>query len=300
MKSKWIWIVLFLLFLIGGIILLLNKEDDDNVYLHDVHGLAYSSDGSAILIPSHYGIVSYVDGKWMNPVGEEHDFMGFSKVDNGFYSSGHPAEGSSLKNPLGLVKSTDEGKTVEILTLHGEVDFHVMAAGYENHTVYVWNDRPNSQIGEAGIFYTKDDGKTWTKGEGTGLEAIPINIAVHPSNDSIVAVGTETGLYVSKDFANQFEKVVSDAHITSLHFDSSGDLYIGGYDTRPWLEQMNLESQQTNELALPTLTEDAVAYIAENPQKEGEVTIATFMKDVYVSKDGGQTWTQIAKEGNGM
>jgi photosystem II stability/assembly factor-like uncharacterized protein len=300
MKAKWIWIVLLLGILIGGTILLLNTEDDDQVYLHDVHGLAYSINGSSILIPSHYGIVSYADGKWMNPVWEEHDFMGFSKVDNGFYSSGHPAEGSSLKNPLGLVKSTDEGKTIEILTLHGEVDFHVMSASYESHTVYVWNDRPNSQIGEVGIFYTKDDGKTWTKGEGTGIEAVPINIAVHPTNDSIVAVGTETGLYLSKDYGNQFEKVVSDAHITSLHFNVTGDLYIGGYDTKPWLQKMNVESKQTNELALPTLTEDAVAYIAENPKMEEEVTIATFKKDVYVSKDSGQTWTQIAKEGNGL
>src|SRR3546814_19465798 len=41
----------------------------------------------------------------------EHDYMGFATTREAFYSSGHPAAGSNLINPFGLIKSTDAGKT---------------------------------------------------------------------------------------------------------------------------------------------------------------------------------------------
>jgi hypothetical protein len=40
-----------------------------------------------------------------------------------------------------------------------------------------------------------------------------------------------------------------------------------------------------------------VAYIAQNPANGKEYAIATFTRDVYLSKDGGRTWKQIAAHG---
>jgi hypothetical protein len=117
----------------------------DSVFMH-IHGLGYSSDGKRLFIPVHNGIKVYADGKWSNAPGEKHDYMGFSAADNGFYSSGHPAVGSKFKNPLGLIKSADEGKSITVLALEGEVDLHGMSVSYRTHSLYVINPEPNSKM----------------------------------------------------------------------------------------------------------------------------------------------------------
>src|SRR6266853_4396434 len=116
------------------------------VTLMHVHGLAYSSDGKQLFIPSHHGLAIYSAGRWSKAPGPEHDFMGFSAARDALYSSGHPAQGSSLRNPFGLLKSRDGGKTWEHLGLTGEADFHVMTASYGAATIYVFSPVPNSRM----------------------------------------------------------------------------------------------------------------------------------------------------------
>jgi hypothetical protein len=81
------------------------------VTLKHVHGLAFSQDGQQLSIPSHDGLALYRDGHWSKAPGPEHDYMGFSAGRQAIYSSGHPANGSGLVNPLGLIKSSDGGST---------------------------------------------------------------------------------------------------------------------------------------------------------------------------------------------
>jgi hypothetical protein len=106
-----------------------DNQEDENITFEDsslthVHGLGYSTNGSFIMIPAHDGLKVFKEGKWGSLTGDKHDYMGFSVVNKGFYSSGYPAEGSSLKNPFGIVMSEDNGKSLNILDLHGEIDFH--------------------------------------------------------------------------------------------------------------------------------------------------------------------------------
>ncbi|MBN2981809.1 hypothetical protein [Cohnella algarum] len=114
--------------------------------------------------------------------------MGFSMVDDGFYSSGHPARGSKKKNPFGIVKSTDEGRSLETLTLYGEVDFHGMSVGYKSHTIYIFNLEPNSAIETTGLNYSTDEAKSWTMSEmnfeKNGVAVTPYSTA-YLSNASI-------------------------------------------------------------------------------------------------------------------
>jgi hypothetical protein len=134
---------------------------EDLTFMH-IHGLGYSVDGKHLLLPVHNGLSVYTDGKWSDGLGEKHDYMGFAAADNGFYSSGHPAPGSTYKNPLGLIKSTNNGKSITVLALEGEVDFHGMTVGYRTHTLYVLNPQPNSKMKQGGLYYSQDEGQTWT------------------------------------------------------------------------------------------------------------------------------------------
>ena len=39
--------------------------------LHHVHGLAFSSDGKQLLIPSHHGLAVYSEGRWSKAPGPQ-------------------------------------------------------------------------------------------------------------------------------------------------------------------------------------------------------------------------------------
>ena len=84
---------------------------------------------------THTGIVSYSNGSWSRPDLPINDYMGYSGISDGFFSSGHPGAGSNLINPIGLVKSNDFGASVQTINFLGETDFHVMGASYFGETV---------------------------------------------------------------------------------------------------------------------------------------------------------------------
>jgi hypothetical protein len=63
------------------------------------------------------------------------------------------------------------------------------------------------------------------------------------------------------------------------------------------LANLAMRDGKSLSVGLPPMDHDAVAYIAQNPKDPAEIAIATFQRDVYVSKDLGKTWKQIVKEG---
>src|SRR6266545_6000852 len=212
---------------------------DSGVTLMHVHGLSYSADGKQLFIPSHVGMAIYSEGRWSKAPGPEHDFMGFSATRDALYSSGHPAPGSSLRNPFGLLKSKDGGKTWEHLGLTGEADFHVMAASYAAATIYVFSPVPNSRMPQPGIHYTADDGKTWTPASGKGLSGRNAELAAHPSRGASGAAATDAGLFVSEDHGDRFAAVAAGSQATSVQFDLNGaHLWFGGYGSAATLTTM--------------------------------------------------------------
>ena len=269
-----------------------------SITLHHVHGLAYSADGKQLMIPSHHGLAIYRDGKWSKAPGPQHDYMGFSATARHLYSSGHPAPGSGLVNPFGLIRSKDGGKTWEKLGLEGETDFHMLATGWNTNAIYAWNPAPSSRLKRRGLHLTLNDGFTWKAARGDGLAGEPRALAVHPDNAAVVAVATSEGLYVSSDSGERFAKLAGDGEGLAAFFDLDGkDIWYAAFAGRPTLARFALKGGNATKISLPPLTKDAVAHVAQNPARRLEYAIATFERSVYITKDSGQSWKRIADRG---
>lgn len=269
-----------------------------SITLHHVHGLAYSADGKQLMIPSHHGLAIYRDGKWSKAPGPEHDYMGFSATAKNVYSSGHPAPGSGLVNPVGLIRSRDGGRTWEKLGLEGETDFHLLAAGWNTNAIYVWNPAPSSRLKAAGLHVTLNDGFTWKRATAHGLIGELRALAAHPDDAATLAVATSDGLYLSRDSGEQFARAAGAGEGLSVLFDLDGkDIWYGSFERGARLARVPLSGSKLSTVSLPPIKRDAVAYIAQNPANRLEYAIATFERSVYLSKDGGSNWSQIADRG---
>lgn len=75
-------------------------------------------------------------------------------------------------------------------SFYGESDFHNLAAGYNNETVYVYNERPNSKL-KNGFYYSTDNGNAWKQGKLDGISSAVSSFAVHPDKSSVVAMSTK-------------------------------------------------------------------------------------------------------------
>tara|TARA_R110001583_G_C5568727_1_gene401866 strand:+ start:156 stop:1064 length:909 start_codon:yes stop_codon:yes gene_type:complete len=268
--------------------------------LTHVHGLSWSADGARLYIPSHHGLAVYQEGIWSKAPGPEHDFMGFSATRNRAYSSGHPAAGSGLINPFGLIRSDDGGTTWKKLGLEGESDFHLLATSYDTNAVYVFSHGANSRMKSGGLHYTLNDGFIWKKAAERGLPAEPSSLAVHPTDMKVVAVGTSDGLFLSVDSGENFSRAAS-GQTLAVSFDLDGTrLWYAGHNGAATLQWMDWNGGPANTIRLPPLANDAVAYIAQNPASLDEYAVATFKRSVFISRDGGKNWEPIARLGQGL
>ncbi|WP_088008787.1 F510_1955 family glycosylhydrolase [Indiicoccus explosivorum] len=273
---------------------------ESEIELTHVHGLGITGDGAALYVPAHDGLKVFEDSVWRAAEVAPHDFMGFSMVDDGFYTSGHPAPGSDLKNPFGVSRSTDMGETLENLSLYGEIDFHAMDVGYNSHAIYVINPQPNSVMDEAGLYYSTDDAATWTHSAAEGISGQLMAIAVHPTEEGTVAAAGEQGVFVSEDFGETFTEV-TDIPSTAVEFAPDGTLLAGGVADPFTLTVFSDDFSEGTALPIPELSgQNAISYIAVNPENEEQIFFSTFERDIYLSEDGGESWEQIADNGTGI
>ncbi|WP_421385017.1 F510_1955 family glycosylhydrolase [Bacillus salacetis] len=263
-----------------------------------IHGAGYPNNEDDLFVATHEGLMKFEDGKWLESNSNKHDYMGFQSFQNGFYSSGHPEEGSDLKNPLGLVKSTDEGASLEKLAFYGEIDFHYMAAGYESGVIYAINEQPNSQL-ERGFYVTEDEGETWKKMSMSGFRSESIgNIAVHPSDKKIVAIAGKDGVFLSRDQGENFTPVPETSMVTGLSINENTGLFASIQQGKIQLYEWNIEEGGVTPFPTPSLEGDnPIMYIAPNPKNEQGWSIVTYKNDIYTTNDNGENWKDISNIG---
>ncbi|WP_246941632.1 F510_1955 family glycosylhydrolase [Bacillus pinisoli] len=264
-----------------------------------LHGLGYPNNQGALFLATHHGLKVFYNGQWLETRGNNHDYMGFQATADGFYTSGHPEEGTELANPIGLMKSEDLGETLEKVSFYGESDFHHLSAGYFTQSIYVVNTVPNSQI-ETGLYYSTDGGTSW---ENSRLEGLPLtsahSIATHPRLAKTVGISTPEGLYLSHNKGNSFSLVSEEIPVGAVFIKEESILYVVEDGNNRMLLEQPLESDDTKEIPLPSLKEDeSILYLAVSPINEEEISFSTDKGNVWTTTNYGNSWSNILVEGN--
>lgn len=153
------------------------------VVITHIHAVTRDPKSGDLLLATHEGLFRHINGDLVQN-GPVIDLMGFAVAPDGtYYASGHPGVGVDLPQPVGLITSTDTGRTWRVASRGGQSDFHALTAG------------PAAVVGFDGTLRSNTDGTTWTT---RSISAPPRTLAAAPTSGVLLAT-TEAGLLASSD-----------------------------------------------------------------------------------------------------
>jgi hypothetical protein len=168
-----------------------------------VHGLGINEADGALFVATHTGLFRAAPGerRATRVADRFQDTMGFTVVGpNRFLGSGHPDGRDRLPPFLGLIRTTDAGRTWKPVSLLGERDFHALEASGDR--IYGYGSDYESR--EADLLVSDDEGRTWEQ------RAVPeplFSLAIDPQDPDRVLAAGEEGLYRSTDAARGWRPV---------------------------------------------------------------------------------------------
>ena len=240
-----------------------------------VHAVAIDPGDGALLLATHEGLIEVGADGALTPTGPVIDLMGFSVVgpDN-YLASGHPGLRVDLSQPVGLIESTDGGRTWAPLSRQGQSDFHALTAL-----------GPAGALGWDGALQRSADGRTW---EQLAIPAEPHTLAAAPQGATVLATtaqrlprSTDAGATWTRVDGAPLLQVVTWAADGSavVGVDPAGTLWRSADDGGTWQQEAQLGSAP-----------HAVAAAVEDGQLR--VVVVTD-QGLLESADGGQTFTAV-------
>jgi photosystem II stability/assembly factor-like uncharacterized protein len=223
----------------------------------------------ALYAGTHYGLFRVPDQGDAEPVaGRIQDFMGFTVVGPGHYlASGHPGAGQEGPGNLGLIETTDGGKSWRTLSLEGEADFHALEARHGR--VYGSN---------AGTFMVSDDTRSWDERSRIALA----DLAVSPDDPDTIVVTTQQGVGISSDGGRSFSGLRDAPVLQLVSWTDEGTLV--GVDPRGGVHVSDDSGQNWQERG------DAGGQPAALTADGADVYVATADGTIVMSTDGGATF----------
>ncbi len=253
-----------------------DKQAADAGPVH-VHGLGINPADGALFIATHTGLFRAGEGESKSVrVGDSfQDTMGFAVAGKDrFIGSGHPDFQRDLPPLLGLIESTDAGKSWNPISLLGEADFHVLrSSGKDVYGYDASNDR---------LMSSSDTGVTWSQLE----RPVPLaDLAVDPTDSGrLVAAGAsdiEQGLYESRDSGASWTRIGDRVGLLAwpernrlFLVDGGGSVFVSSRIGRSFTRRGSIGGQPAALLA----------------QGSDELYAALHDGTIKRSTDGGATW----------
>lgn len=272
--------------------------EDKNLNIEQIRGIGYPGNDTALYIAADDGVKMYKDNQWFETTTNHHDLLGFQAVEDGFIASGKPQKGTGLKNPLGIVHSNDKGKSLQKLAFYGENNFYFMAASFQGDDIYVINQEADENL-VLGVNYSTDKGKTWKESALTGFKSDSLGmLAVHSQKGNVVAMATRSGIYYSEDHANTMTLMTDPYMVTALTFSGEELLFSSVENESIQLKLLNPKSGEVTALSIPFLAyQNPITFLAVNPKNPQQIAFSTYNNDLYESRDGGNSWTNLFLNG---
>lgn len=252
-----------------------------------------------LFVASHEGLLSSKNGgKSWDKIGQEHlDLMGFHAMPDGtFITSGHPGQGSKYPNPLGFMKSGDQGQTWQPISMQGKIDFHILASNSKQpNVIYGLNQMGEGQYG-AGIYKSIDGGAKWEQIKPQGLPSDldkVISMITFGIDSNVLLAGVDgAGLMKSEDSGKTWKTANDKQLLTSMKVLPDGERIVGySIGTGETGVVFSQDGGKTwTKTGFDLGQEDAVAYFAVNIRNPQEMAAASFKDTILFSKDGGKTW----------
>ena len=247
-----------------------------------VHGLGINPRDGALFVATHTGLFRAPEGEptAKRVAGRYQDTMGFAVTGpDRFLGSGHPDGREKLPPYLGLIRSSDAGKSWRPVSLLGKVDFHVLEASGPQ----VYGFGSNYDTRRPAFLVSADGGRRWDERSPPGSL---LSLAVDPDDPRQIVVAAEggrgpAGLYRSADAGRSWRPVADELGL--LAYTASGSLFLADSDGLihesaddggSWDEVGEIEGQPA---AFEAAGESLLAGLHDGTIKQ--------------SDDGGRTWT---------
>ena len=249
------------------------QEAPASAELAHVHGLGVDPADGTLYAASHFGVFKLASGREPERVGDRvQDTMGFAVAGpNHFLGSGHPDRRDTTSAPhLGLIESTDAGRTWRTLSLDGAADFHALQT--RHNRVYGYNSK-NGQL------MVSEDLHNWdTRG------SIPmVDFAVSPDSPDVLLATTEQGVVRSADGGRTFAPLSGALRLLLIDWPAAGTLVGVAPNGTVHVSQDSAATWTAGGQVT-----GSPAALATNG--EAEVFVAT-ESGIYASTDNGKTFT---------
>ena len=225
-----------------------------------------------MLVLTHEGLYELVKKNDMKLVGKEKlDVMGFTALGKALFASGHPAVGSKMPNPIGVMKSLDGGLTWKSISLVGKVDFHFLEGS--------GSDLYGADSQSGNLMYSADSGKSW-RSLGANTFA---DIAVSPEMSGTAIALKNSELVFTENAFKTSSKIKSALKFTQIEWRNSGlyalsgnSLYKSTNKGRTWTELSKFK--------------DVPGILSASDQ----MMLVTVGSDIYTSSSAGRKFKIVA------
>jgi hypothetical protein len=225
-----------------------------------------------VLVLTHEGLYELVGKNNMKLISKEKtDVMGMASLGKALLASGHPAQGSKMPNPIGLIRSTDNGLSWKAVSLVGKVDFHSLEGGGTD--LY----GTDSQSGK--LLYSNDSGETW---KSLGTKPFQ-DIAVSRDISGTAIALKDSQLFLTKNSFETSTKIKSALKFTQLEWRKSGLYALSG---KALYKSTNLGKTWTKQSTL----KGAPGILSASDQ----LMMVTVGNEIYTSTNSGKNFKGIA------
>lgn len=298
-SMKWVfWLlaakVLFILLLAGLTIWIIyavraaNTDGNQANHFERVLGAGYSNDGKTLWLGTEKKLLFYKKGTWhAEKLKDDEHATAFLPINSGFIQQ-------NMDRSLHWKTLNQE----RLISNSVKRDHRVLAVGYATGRLYNLRQSGSSQI----LLFSDDGGKKWKNKSLDHLTGTVQALAAAPKNKQLLSIGTTNGLYVSEDNGVHFQHYLKGYSVTcvSYGFSKQTSLLAGTTGKETELYQILPDQKKTINLDMGTVESDNLIQIAQNPVKFGEAAMLTKHGDIYLTENGGQNWTILAKKGRAL